>query len=200
MSQIVGFLGDNFAIIAADSNITDESGKTILIRKKLFTGDSFIITSAGISFGINIIEGLIERGKSLGVNRIEDIEDYLLTFGNNQYENFKKNQGKNLKKDLVRLYFLFAALDENDRVSLKFVGAEAENRLKTITIGDIVTAPRRIILEMNLLKSINKTGLEIGHHILNYLKNVSQKDVALKPPFDIAIIDKNGSIKYLQNY
>lgn len=197
MSQILGIVTKDFALVASDSNIADERGEQIATKNKLFVGDGFIITSAGVSFGLHIIGGLMERAKSFGIKSKEDITNYLTTFGNGHYETFKRHYGKDLNSSLLRLYFLFAALDEKNEVSLGFVGAEGDEPLRAVPIGNVITAPRRIVLEMNLIKMVNKTVLELGDYVINYLSKLSQKDGSLKPPFNIAVLEQSGKVRLI---
>lgn len=199
MSQNIGFLNDDFAIIASDSNITDEHGKSVSSMKKLFVGDNFVITSAGVSFGIDIIEGLIQNSDALGIKNIEDVESYLLTYGNSQYKTFIRNFKHTLKESLLRVYFLFAAFDSSNKVSLSFIGTEGDKDLEKIYFNEVITAPRRIVLEMQLAKIKNKKVFEISNFILDYLSRLSQIDDSLKSPFDLAIYDKFGDIKFMHN-
>ncbi len=194
MSQIIGFLDDNFAIIASDSNIADENGVSIASSEKLFVGDNFIITSAGLSFGIEIIRGFISHSGVLDLITKEEIENYLVTYGSKQLENFFKNYGKMINERLKRLYFLFAAFDKEKKLSLGFLGTEGTAPLANFTIGNIITAPRRIVLETKLVKLLGKTKNEIENFILEHMKKISQQDSAVKSPFIIAILDKSGNV------
>jgi len=200
MSQIVGFLNDSYAVIVSDSNIADETGESIGTSKKLFSGGNFIITSVGVSFGLTIIEGLLAQTKFLGPITKEEIEDYLITYGNKQYDFFLKNYGKNLKQDLIRLYFLFAAVNKEKKLSLGFLGSEGDAPFSVLPSEKVVTAPRRIVLEANLLKLANKPKTEVADFIVSYLRKVSQKDPSVKPPFGVAVFDSKTAISLSSHF
>ncbi len=194
MSQIVGFLSSGFAFIASDSNIADEKGESLGFRNKLFQGEGFIIATAGISFGIDLIEGFLVQSKMLGIKWAEEIENYFVNHGNLMYRQFLKVHGKDVKDELKRLYILFAGLTEEGKLTLRLIGSEGEDSLKAVPFSDVVTAPRRLGLELALMKLKNVTMFELSNFIFENLKKISEKDHHVKPPFHILFIDRNGLV------
>ncbi len=194
MSQIIGFLTNKSGYICVDSNIVYDNEKSTL-DNKLYSGDKLLIASAGLAFGIDIIEGFLEKNKMLGIETMEDIEGYFFNFANSQYRQFILNYGKRLKETLIRIYFVIIAFNKQGKLSLSLIGAEGDEPLKRFETGNIICAPRRLSIEMALS---NVRSVEEGY-IVDFFKRsmekISNVDSGVKPPFQLGIIHDSGEIK-----
>lgn len=183
MSQIIAFQREDFGVIYADSNIV-KSDNTRLAGdyRKVFKGKNFIIASAGLAYGIYIIEGLIKSSEMLAFTDIDFLENYLLTFGNTQYQNFIK-ANKNIKEDYMRIYFVIIGLKEDKKLSIKMIGAEGKDALKSFKVGNVVTIPRRITVELSLIKKMGNKEEDILSCIEKSLENIYKIDKSICPPY-----------------
>lgn len=195
MSQIIGYLRGSACYICVDSNLVylDESTTK---TNKLFVTENFIIATAGLSFGIDILEGLVEKSKSLDIRYFEEIEEYLLTLGNNQYKNFVINFEKILRRDLLRVYFVFSAKMVSGQLAMGLLGAEGNENIKNVEIKSIITAPRRLGIEMAMagLKNVEENCLI--SFFSDSMKKISLVDKNVSPPFKLGIINEKGDTHY----
>lgn len=187
MSQILSFIDSDAGYLCVDSNIVYDEIKTGSANK-LFITDKYIIASAGLAFGIDIIESFVIRSKNLEIEKIEDIEEYFLTIANSQYRQFIMNYSKVLKKDLTRVYFVYIAKDYQGKLSMGLVGAEGEEDLKKMEVKNIVSAPRRISVEMAFVNLKDKNESLVVNLMKKSMKKISELDSNVKPPFQLAII------------
>lgn len=195
MSQIIGYLRESACYICVDSNIVylDKStGKS----KKLFVLKNFIIATAGLSFGIDILEGLVERDRNLDIRYFEEIEEYLLTVGNNQYRNFVTNFEKILKEELIRIYFLFSARKISGELQMGLLGAEGKENIKRVEIKNIITAPRRLGIEMAMINLKDMDEFSLINFFYEGMKKISTVDKNVSPPFRLGIINDKGETYY----
>lgn len=195
MSQIIGYLSKDTCYICVDSNIVflDKSTTT---GNKLFVGKGFLIATIGLSFGIDILEGLMEKSKILDINTFEDIEEYLMSLGDRQYINFINNFGDRLKEDLLRIYFIFSAKKVSGELGMGLLGAEGKENLRRIEIKNIITAPRRLGIEMAIARLENVDKDSLINFFSESMKKVSMVDKNVSPPFRLGIIDANGETHY----
>ncbi len=70
------------------------------------------------------------------------------------------------------------------------VGSEGESDFKEFKGSDVVTIPKRISLEMSILKIRDKNKEEIRDHIFDNLNRIKNLDPAVKPPFKCDFIEK----------
>jgi hypothetical protein len=194
LSQIIGYLTSSSGYICVDSNIVYADEKSTL-NNKLYSGHRLLIASAGLAFGIDIIEGFLEKSKKFGIETVEDMENYFLSIANNQYRQFIFNYGKKLKETLIRLYFIFIAFDKQGKLSMGLVGAEGDEPLKRFEIKNIVCAPRRLSIEMALTHISNYEEGYLVNFFKKSMEKISLVDKGVKPPFQLGIIQDNGSIK-----
>lgn len=194
MSQIIGFLTSKSGYICVDSNIVYADEKSTL-KNKLYSGNKFLIASAGLAFGIDIIEGFLEKSKMLGIETIDDIEGYFLNIADSQYRQFIFNYGKKLKETLIRIYFVFIAFDKQDKLSMGLIGAEGGEPLKKFEIRNIICVPRRLSIEMSLSNIGNFEEGYLTDFFKKSMEKISNVDSGVKTPFQLGIIYDDGAIK-----
>jgi hypothetical protein len=195
LSQIIGFLNKDSCYICVDSNILYLDNKTSKVNK-LFVAKDFIIATAGLSFGIDILEGFIEKSKNLEIKSFEEIEEYVLNIGNRQYRNFISNFEKILKKEFLRIYFLYAARKSSSELVMGLLGAEGSENIKKIEIKNIITAPRRLSIEMAMLKLMGAEETILVNFFKESMIKIATLDKNVSAPFRLGIIDKNGKTSY----
>ncbi|MCX7990922.1 MAG: hypothetical protein N2999_02650 [Proteobacteria bacterium] len=189
MSQIVAFKREDFGIIFADSNIvradnTPVSGE----NRKVFKGKDFVIASAGIGYGIYIMEGLIKSAKDFDASDINYISSYLLKIGNRQYQDFISGN-KDILSDYLRIYFVVIAFDEKRKLNMTMIGTEGTGNFREFPVGNVLTVPKRIGLELGLTKKQNEDRNEIIYYIEKQLQKIGEIDKTITPPFIFEIIE-----------
>lgn len=183
MSQIVAFKREDFGIIFTDSNIIKADNTPIKgENRKVFKGKNFIIATAGLSYGIYIIEGLIKSAKDFDIKDINYLTNYLIKVGNRQYQDFIRGN-KNIQNDYLRIYFIVIAVNESGQLSMKMIGAEGFDNFKEFPVVDIITIPRRITIELGLIKKQKDSKEEIKAFIEESLEKIHKIDKSISPPF-----------------
>ncbi|MCX7770860.1 MAG: hypothetical protein N2202_07240 [Proteobacteria bacterium] len=195
MSQIIGYLSEKACYICVDSNIVYPDKSTSL-SNKLFISKHFIIATAGLSFGMDILEGLMEKSRTLDIKSFEEIEEYLMTIGNNQYKNFINNFERTLKKEFMRVYFVFSGRKTTGELKIGLLGAEDKEDFKRIEIKNLITAPRRLGIEMAMMNLKDQNENDLKNFFKKAMEKISIIDKNVSPPFRLGIINKNGKTDY----
>ncbi len=191
MSQIVALTRSDFGLIFADSNIV-KADNTVIFgeNRKVFKGNSFLIATAGLAYGIYVIEGLLKTTEDLDATDINYLGDYLLKIGNSQYQSFIRGN-KNILSDYLRIYFILIAVNEKNKLTMKLIGAEGYDDLREFPIGSILTIPRRISLELGLSKIQDESKEELINFIEIKLQKISEIDKTVSPPFFLKLLSFN---------
>ncbi len=195
MSQIIGYLTKNACYICVDSNIVFLN-KSSIRGNKLFIGKNFLIATIGLTFGIDILEGLMEKSKILNINTFEEIEEYLMSIGSMQYRSFIYNFENKLKEDFLRIYFIYSAKKASGELGMGLLGAEGNEVFKKVDIKNTITAPRRLGIEMAMTKLVNIHLNDLINFFSESMKKISTVDSNVSPPFRLGIIDANGITHY----
>lgn len=193
MTQLIAFKNDNIACLCVDSNLVKEEKS--FTENKLFKGDGFFIAAAGVAFGIDILEGLVSKSNLLGIKTIEAITEYLLSVGNNQYLNFLNLHANKLIKELIRLYILYIAFDEEGKLQIGMVGTENDEKLRQIKVLNVITVPRRLGIEVSLNKLVNADDAILMDYFSKGMNNIAKIDNTVKPPFFLGMLFINGFMK-----
>lgn len=188
MSQIVTFVRDDFGFIIADTNIVDKDEKKLsLPQKKVFKGKRFIIATAGVGYGLYIIEGLMNSDKNMEFAEASDVVNFLTNYGNQQYQKFLENYKNKLNTNYLRLYFSIVGFRDK-KLKHAVVGQEGFENLRELNATNILTFPRRLGIELNLKKHYLDDGKELIDTSLKSLERIAKLDNFVSAPFYYEII------------
>lgn len=188
MSQLVTFVRDDLGFIIADSNIVDrDSNKLSKTEKKVFKGKRFIIATAGVSYGLYIVEGLMNCDKNMGFSEVSDVVNFLINYGNEQYKTFLEHYKNKLNPNFLRLYFSIVGFEEK-KLKHVIVGQEGFENLKEFSAPNIFTFPRRLGIELSLTKHYLDDAKELINISTKYLEKIAKLDNVISAPFYYEII------------
>lgn len=204
MSQLLGFQSADCLFIAADRRVVQRDSKReqqVSQARKLYRlGPKAVIATSGAAIGIEVSKKLsqaISQGLSL---EFKELEEYAVTIFRREYEAFTQEGADWFAQnpDAHRLsYFLLGGRDIDGSLQMRFYGSEShEAPHEALQIGAVLSAPRRLGLEMRLSQAINRGASteELRQLATTGLEQIANHDENVGKDYDCALFT-NGELE-----
>lgn len=201
MTQALAGFNEHGIVLATDSLATrfDAEGHPAYFNvKKLFPlSRHCAIVSGGAGVSVPLSLALRQEvAKRRGLEDIEEIVDFALTFLSRSYARHLAHHGPG-PEDLRRIYFILAGYSPglpSPGFRLALLGSEGEEPLHAMSVGNLVVMPRHLGMEMRLLKALAAgSGLaELLKISREFLEKMAQVKEEVGPPFYFATITSEG--------
>lgn len=203
MTQEIFYACEEGAVLVSDSLVIrerEDGRRERLSRRKLFAlGQQSAIVSGGAAIGIELSRELARTVQGHGVTDIDRIIAFAPGFLNTRYQAFLEQTKEWFEAHpnaYQRLYFLIAGWS-NSRTAIctLMLGSERiDVPLEEFPISYILTMPRRLVLEMQLVKMAQTADLEeVADYCMKQLQLLAEKDPeTVEGPFDGVIITPYG--------
>lgn len=201
MSQLVAAAGNGFVVIAADRRVETrgDDGVSVRFTKKLYPlGRYAAIATGGAAVGINIslkLATLLGESRKMPFN---ELESYAIGVFQHEYDSFLR-QGEEWFKThpeaIRRAFILLAGSDGPNAPAIRFYASEDHGEpFRSLPVGNVLTAPRRLGLESALSRALMKGAAEeeIRGLVVESLARIEKADEAVGGPFDILTIFNDG--------
>ena len=203
MSQLVACRTDHCLLLAADRRVEhrEVSEKTIRLEKKLYRlGHRTAVATSGAAIGIDVSQRL---SQTLGQSRalpFDEIETYILSVFQREYDAFTKHGARYFDEnpEALRLsYILLGGMSGEGSPTLRFYASEDHaSPYAPMKIGSVLTAPRRLGLEMRLSQALGKGGSppELKAIIVAGLRQICDRENTVGGGFEVGQIDQDGLV------
>jgi hypothetical protein len=201
MSQLIICKTAKGVLMAADRRVeVQESGQTrVVSRRKLFpVGVSAACMSGGAAMGIEVSRTLAQTfAEGCDMPTLE-LEGFILATFQKEYDAFVRRGEKWFSEHPEahrRSYFFLGALGEDSAPVMRFYASEEHGEpYRSVPIGEVLTAPRRIGLESRLAKAVaSGAGLaELKEIAVEGMRRIEKAEESVGGPFDVVMIDSSG--------
>lgn len=156
------------------------------------------VATSGAAVGI-----AVSRKLSVSISRqatllLSELEEYVLAVLRKEYEGFLARGAKWFSEhpDAHQLsYLLLAGRKGDEQFGFAFYASESHGeRHHRLATGSLLTAPRRLGLEMRLARAAQAGASEqkILETAAIGLRQIAARETAVDGPFDVALIDTDG--------
>jgi hypothetical protein len=200
VSQLLSCLGHQSLFIAADRRVEQQEAETAVhFERKLFRlGPNAVVATSGAAVGIEVSRRLsqgVTQGLSLGFS---ELEKYVLAVFQREYEDFTKRGADWFAEnpEAHRLsYIMFGGRTEQGGFEVRFYASEDhDSPYQPVPIGAVLSAPRRLGLEMSMMAAVNgeASSNELRELATTGLTKVAERDEKVGGGFDCALFERGG--------
>lgn len=201
MSQLIAIRTVSSVLLLADRRVeVHEDGKVSShkLRKLFHLGKSGLLATGGSAMGIGVSRKLWRLLKEKQALTFDELESYVISVFNHDYVDFQRRGEKFFSDnpEAHRLsYILLGGRSESGEPKMGFYASEEHGEpYKKVPISEVLSAPRRMGIEMKLVGALRsgKAEDELVKIAVEGLDLVSSKVSSVGRPFDWGILSAKG--------
>lgn len=195
MSQLIACQSPELLILGADRRVElrDDGEPEVSFQQKLFPlGPRAVVATSGAALGVEV-----SRRLSLMFERrapeLDDLVSFALSVFQREYSDFIRRGAAwfTAHPEAYRLsYLLFGGARADGSLEARFFGSERhEEPYRAIDIGQVLTAPRRLGVEMKLVATAATAPTDaLRDTVVAALRRIEAGDDRVGGGFDLALL------------
>ncbi len=201
MSQLVACRSPRGLLIAADRRVEIRKDDDVAVHtaQKLWSlGPAAAVATSGAAYGIEVsslLSGMLGDHKTPS---FDELERWVLSVFQQRYDEFQSKSASWFTEHpeaLRRSYVLLGGESAPESWGLRFFASESHGQpYHPLPVGDVLTAPRRLGLEVRLARAAPESDLEALRDLtVEGLRVIAEHDAGVQGPFDLVLFGQEGT-------